>query len=245
MTEALLILSAAIGVPTLAALLLSGQFRSPRACLLCLAAIGAVCVNMIAMSIGASMGSLLPGLEYNWPGKIIGIALTLGMYFLLPRPLRAETGIFAIPRASEWKSTIAVSAALLLTFWVIAYVFRDGKPLTGETILFQATMPGLDEEAMYRGVLLALLVGALGKPLSVAGIRIGWGALPIVAFFGLAHGLTEGLSAETLVSMFAAAFMGAGLLWLKERTASIWVAVVVHNLANIGSVTLNALPKAA
>ena len=98
---------------------------------------------------------------------------------------------------------------------------------------------------MYRGVLLALLVGALGKPLSVAGIRIGWGALPIVAFFGLAHGLTEGLSAETLVSMFAAAFMGAGLLWLKERTASIWVAVVVHNLANIGSVTLNALPKAA
>ena len=45
--------------------------------------------------------------------------------------------------------------------------------------------------------------------------------------------------------MFAAAFMGAGLLWLKERTASIWVAVVVHNLANIGSVTLNALPKAA
>jgi len=245
MIEALLMLFVAIGVPTLAALLLSGQFRSVRACLLCVAAIGAVCANIIAMSIGASMGSLMPGFEHNWIGKVIGIALTLGMYLLLPRPLRAETGIFAMPRTSEWKSTVVVSAALLLTFWAIASVFRDGKPLTGEAFLFQATMPGLDEEMMYRGVLLALLVGALGKPLSIAGIRIGWGALPVVAFFGLAHGLTEALSAETLASIFAATVMGAGLLWLKERTSSIWVAVAVHNLANIGSSALNAIPRAA
>jgi hypothetical protein len=29
--------------------------------------------------------------------------------------------------------------------------------------------------------------------------------------------------------------MGAGFLWLKEKTSSIWIAVVVHNLANVGS----------
>lgn len=245
MTNALLMLLAAIGLPTLVALLMSGQFRSSRAWLLCLAAIGAVSVNVVAMSIGASLGSLMPGFEYNWIGKAIGILLTLVMYFLLPRSLRAEAGIFAMPKTADWRSTVAVSVGLLLIFWMIAYVFRDGKPLTGETILFQATMPGLDEEMMYRGVLLALLVGALGKPLSVAGIRIGWGALPVVAFFGLAHGLTQALSTDTVASIVAATVMGAGFVWLKERASSIWVAVIVHNLANIGSSIVNALPKAA
>ena len=245
MTHALLMLLAAIGLPTLLALLLSGQVRSARAWWLCLAAVAAVCVNIIAMSIGASFGSLTPGLEYNWTGKVIGIVLTLGMYFLLPRSLRAETGIFALPRTSDWRSTIAVSAGLLVAFWAIAYLSRDGKPLTTELLLFQTTMPGLDEEMMYRGVLLALLVGALGKPFSVVGISIGWGALPVVAFFGFGHGLTENWSSDAIAPICAATVMGAGLLLLKERTSSIWVAVVVHNLANIGSVTVNALPKAA
>jgi hypothetical protein len=97
----------------------------------------------------------------------------------------------------------------------------------------------------YRGVLLALLVGALGKPLSIAGIRIGWRALPVVAFFGLAHGLTQALSTDTISSIVASTVMGAGFVWLKERTSSIWVTVIVHNLANNGSSFFNALPKAA
>jgi hypothetical protein len=35
---------------------------------------------------------------------------------------------------------------------------------------------------------------------------------------------------------------GAGFLWLKERTASIWTAVLVHNLANVGGQFVNSLP---
>jgi hypothetical protein len=98
---------------------------------------------------------------------------------------------------------------------------------------------------LYRGVLLALLAGALGNPLSIAGIRIGCGALPVIAFFGLAHGLTQAHSTDTIASIVAATVMGAGLVWLKERTSSIWVTVIVHNLANNGSSFFNALPKAA
>jgi membrane protease YdiL (CAAX protease family) len=96
-------------------------------------------------------------------------------------------------------------------------------------------MPGLDEEPLYRGVLLALLVSAFGKPWRIAGVGIGWGALPIVLFFGLAHAVSQELNIEAAVSVFAAMVMGAGFLWLKEKTSSIWIAVVVHNLANLGS----------
>lgn len=238
-------LLAAIGLPILVALVLSGRARSPRSVLLCLAAVGAVVVNLVAMALGAGLGNLTPGLDMNWAGKVIAIVLTLGMYFLLPQPLRAETGILSWPRPSRWQPTVAVSVGLLAIFWTVAYAFRDGAPVTAEVILFQASLPGLDEEMMYRGVLLALLVGALGKPFSVAGVRVGWGALPIIAFFGLAHGLTQDVSAEAVAAILAATVMGAGLLWLKEQTSSIWVAVVVHNLANVGAVTLNAIPRSA
>jgi membrane protease YdiL (CAAX protease family) len=59
--------------------------------------------------------------------------------------------------------------------------------------------------------------------------------LPIILFFGLAHAVSQELNIEAVVSVFAAIVMGAGFLWIKEKTSSIWIAVVVHNLANVGS----------
>ena len=103
-------------------------------------------------------------------------------------------------------------------------------------------MPGIDEESLFRGVLLAIFIAAFGKPFRIAGIQIGCGALPIVVFFGLVHGLSEGFTADAVKSIVVATVMGAGFLWLKERTGSIWVAVLVHNLANLGSTSLNSLP---
>lgn len=240
MAKELLFLLFAIGAPTLVALILSGKAKEHRAWWLSLCAIGVVVVNILALGIGSGLMQPLSSfvgseLSWNWSGKIIAIALTLVMYALLPRPLRAEAGLFAVPRTSDWKSVVGVSALLLAFFWCISYLFRDGEAVTRETILFQATMPGLDEEPLYRGVLLALLVSAFGKPWRIAGVGIGWGALPIILFFGLAHAVSQELNIEAVVSVFIATVMGAGLLWLKEKTSSIWIAVVVHNLANVGS----------
>ena len=240
MATELLLLLFAIGAPTLVALILSGKAKERRAWWLSLCAIGAVVINILALGIGSGLMQPLSSfvgseLSWNWSGKIIAIALTLVMYALLPRPLRAEAGLFAVPRTSDLKSVVGVSALLLVFFWCTSYLFRDGEAVTRETILFQATMPGLDEEPLYRGVLLALLVSAFGKPWRIAGVGIGWGALPIILFFGLAHAVSQELNIEAVVSVFAAIVMGAGFLWIKEKTSSIWIAVVVHNLANVGS----------
>jgi MFS family permease len=246
MATQLLFLLFAIGAPTLAALILSGKAKERRAWLLSLCAIGVVVVNILALGIGAGLKgpvTTLVGFElsWNWSGKIIAIVLTLAMYGLLPRPLRAEAGVFALPRTTDWKSVVTVSALLLVFFWCVSYLFRDGETITKETMLFQATMPGLDEEPLYRGVLLALLVSAFGKPWRIAGVGIGWGALPVVLFFGLAHAFSQELDIEAVVSVFAAIVMGAGFLWIKEKTGSIWIAVLVHNLANVGSTIVASL----
>jgi len=245
MQKQLLYLLLAIGIPILIALVCSGGARQLRTWGFSLAAFAAVAANIAAVLIAprllpkmAALGSL----KWNWTGKAAAITVTLLIYACLPRELRKEAGILSLPKPPEWKSVGAVSAGLVIFLWVATYVFREGRPVTPETLWYQATMPGLDEEAMFRGVLLALLVAAFAKPWHVAGIRVGWGALPIVAFFGIAHGLFVGVNGDALQTIIVTGVMGAGLLWLKERTSSIWIAVLVHNLANVGGQFANAAP---
>lgn len=241
MQSQILILLSSIVIPTLMALFFSGRFHDRKAWLISLAAIAVVILNVLSLSLGSSLG-VLESLEWNWFGKIFAIVATFVMYFFLPPSLRIESGLFALPSTTNWKLVVKVSIGLLLFFWTCGYYFRDGALISIETLLFQASMPGMDEESLYRGVLLAIFIAAFGKPFRIAGIQIGWGALPIVAFFGLVHGLSQDLNADAVKSIVAATIMGAGFLWLKERTGSIWVAVLVHNLANLGATSLNSLP---
>jgi membrane protease YdiL (CAAX protease family) len=108
-----------------------------------------------------------------------------------------------------------------------------------EAISFAATLPGLDEELVFRGILLAILIAAFGKPWRVLGVSVGWGAVAVICLFGVAHGYeTASQGAPWLLACLIAlisGMMGAMLLWIKERTGSIWLGVLVHNLANLAA----------
>jgi membrane protease YdiL (CAAX protease family) len=228
----------AIGIPILVALACSRRWKELRTWGFSLAAFAAVAANSAAVLMAPRLlpkFAALEGLKWNWTGKVAAIAVSLLIYACLPRDLRKESGILSLPKPPEWKSVAIVSAGLLLFLWVSAYLTRDGHAVRAETLWFQATMPGLDEEAFFRGVLLALLVAAFGKPWHFAGVRVGWGALPIVAFFGIAHALLGGVNEDALLTFLVTGVAGAALLWIKERTSSIWIAVLVHNLANVGA----------
>lgn len=243
MDELLILIGLCWFFPCLVALVAAGKWNDRRAIALIVATTVSLAGNFLALSV---LPGLLPttawltALNWNWVGKLGAIAVTLLTYALMSKPLKAEAGLFALPRPPEWRSVVIVSLLLCALFWSVAWSLETPKPLTAETIAFQATMPGLDEEASFRGVLLALLVGALGKPYRFAGISIGWGALPIIAFFGLAHAVEAAgampIDWSSIAITFALTGMtGVGLLWLKERTGSILVPIVVHNLINVGS----------
>ncbi len=227
------------------ALLVSGQFRNRRALWLSVAAVGAVLLNFIAVGVVPPLlpqPAILDGTHWNWLGKVCTIVATMSVYAALSRPLKAEAGLFALPRPPEWGSVIAVSVATLAFFWWAAFASNASGNFgaSRETLLFQALLPGIDEETAFRGTILALLIGAFGKPWRVAGINIGWGALPVIAFFGLAHGYgaVAGGGAIDWTIVAITGVMGASLLWLKERTGSVLVPIIVHNAANVGSVWL-------
>ena len=232
--------------PVLFSLLLSGKWKKLRNWGLALAAIFAIVISFVSAGLAPT---LLPNVQWinalngNWAGKIVSIGMTLVVFGLLPKPLKREAGLFVFPHPPEWRSVFLVSGFLLVIGFAVAFFERSGGGLfkMGETLAFMATLPGIDEEFCFRGTVLALLVAIWGKPWCVAGIKIGWGALPVVCFFGLAHGFTvihEGCFI-IFINIIVSGIAGIVLLWLKERTGSIWVPVIVHNLFNFGSTLID------
>lgn len=239
----------AVVLPTFLGLIFSGKLKDRNTLTFSLIAICTLILYIVVLSLGETLKTVLDistPLQWNWFGKLSAISLCLIVYALLPVHLKVESGIFSIPRTNNWSLVLKVSSCFLLFFWTLAFPTRSGEELKLETILFQSTMPGLDEELFFRGVFLALLVSAFGKPYRFAGIQIGWGALPIVLFFGIAHGIgadyNSDLMNKVLLPILGASVMGAGLLWIKEKTQSVWIAVIVHNLANVGSQTIDTIP---
>lgn len=102
--------------------------------------------------------------------------------------------------------------------------------------LYQATLPGLAEEFIYRGVILFLLDEALGRPLGFLGTKWGWGALVTSVHFYLAHclALNETSGVEVVwTALPDFALYGFCMCWLRYRFESIWPCVLAHNLHNL------------
>jgi len=125
-------------------------------------------------------------------------------------------------RLALWVSVAALSLnalAMSLSRFRLA-----GVPL--ETWLYQATLPGLVEEAVFRGVLLALLDRAFSARANLFGAPIGWGGVVVTLVFVALHGISAG----TLVGVLPPALL---YLWLRKTTGSLVMPVVVHNLWNL------------
>ena len=100
-----------------------------------------------------------------------------------------------------------------------------------ETLLFQISMPGIDEEIMYRGVLLGLMCSAL---------RMGGAAWrnPAIIINGILFGLVHALSLSNgTLQVNPMNFVWTGLLgysfgYITIKTRSILIPMLTHNLYN-------------
>nr|WP_295670440.1 CPBP family intramembrane glutamic endopeptidase [Sphingomonas sp.] len=116
---------------------------------------------------------------------------------------------------------------------IIAIAFPGGKADT-ETIAFQLTMPGLEEEPFYRGVLLFALDQAFTGRKRFLGVDWGWGAVLSCFLFGLAHafGFSDGHYSFDAVTMALTALPSFIAVWLRLRTGSVLLPVLLHNFGN-------------
>jgi len=168
--------------------------------------------------------------DWNWAGKAMALALSLAVVLALG-PRRVGLTLKQDPKGLP--GALALSAALVAVFLGLA-LFFPGQGTDPDTLAFQLTMPGLDEELFYRGVLLLMLNEAFRGPLNILGAPMGWGALISSVAFGLAHALGYSEGGFTFDAMTLLLTGGPALLlvWLREKTGSLLLPVVLHNFAN-------------
>ena len=170
------------------------------------------------------------GGQWNWTGKVISLVLSALVIAGLGLS-RTTVGL----TFSQRHKTIGLISLVLFIVWgaCLGLLFKPGAP-DAETLAFQAFMPGLSEELVYRGIVPALLFGMIRGKGPIEGIP--WVVIIATsAVFGILHGLNYsdgkfGFEVMSALFPFIGSIPGG---WLRFKTGSLLIPVCAHGLANV------------
>lgn len=175
---------------------------------------------------------LIPRSEWNWQGKILALAATLAIASL-PAFGWKRAGLTLVQAPGSLRSCALVALVYVGVFTVLA-VLTPNEPASPETMAFQLTLPGLEEEPFYRGVLLLALDQAFRGRVRFLGVDWGWGAVLSCALFGLAHafGYAHGQFSFDAMTMAVTALPSFIGVWVRLKSGSLLFPVLLHNFGN-------------
>jgi len=175
-------------------------------------------------------------LTWNWQGKLLEVGWVLALAATIRGLSLRDIGATA-PLRTGWRTPALVAGAVTLALplaFVVGLGARD--QLTVEGWWFQATMPGLAEELVYRGVFLVLLDRAFGRPWRIAGAELGWGTIVMAVVFAAVHAVGVDRSGGVHIDPgFAVGpFIGSLVAgWARSRLGSLVPLMLIHNAGNL------------
>lgn len=198
-----------------------------------LAAAGLVLINDVLLTRGYGLlPDLFPAAELNWQGKLLALFATLALAALPVFGWR-RIGLTLAQAPGSLRAALPILFLYCGFFLALALVFPS-EPATREEIWFQLTLPGLEEEAFYRGLLLFSLDRAFTARRRILGVDWGWGAIISCLLFGLTHAFSYSGGSFSFDALYMALTAVPSLLgvWLRLRTGSLLLPVVMHNMGN-------------
>jgi membrane protease YdiL (CAAX protease family) len=178
--------------------------------------------------------------SWNWDGKILGILFGLICFFIFKNKF-IKYNFFKIRQEREnIKKTLVVSIIIIFITAIMWFILGESE-FDIETLVFQLIIPGIDEEIMYRGVLLGLLMSCIKDKIF---FRDYIGILIIAILFGFIHAfqLNDGYSIYfDWIYFIQTSFFGFVLGWITIKSRSILLAIIVHNLSNFLGVLVTML----
>ncbi len=198
-----------------------------------LAAAALVALNDALLTDGYGLiPNLFRSSHWNWEGKVLALSATLAVAALPAFGFR-RSGLTLAQANGSLKRALPVAMAYVAFFIVIGRLFPD-TGANAETVAFQLTLPGLEEETFYRGILLLALDRAFTGRIKFLGVEWGWGAVLSCALFGLAHafGFSHGHLTFEPVTMALTALPSFLAVWLRLRTGSLLLPILLHNFGN-------------
>ncbi|MEO7729551.1 MAG: CPBP family intramembrane glutamic endopeptidase [Kofleriaceae bacterium] len=175
-------------------------------------------------------------LTWGWQGKLLEVGGVLVLAATVRGLSLRDIGATA-PLRAGWRTPALVVGTVSLAL-PIAFVLGLGArdQLTVEGWLFQATMPGLAEELLFRGTFLVLLDRAFGRPWRIAGSEVGWGTIVMALVFAAAHAVDVDRSGTVHVEpLFAIGPLIGSLFagWARPRLGSLVPLILFHNVSNL------------
>lgn len=191
-----------------------------------------VAVNDVLLTgVYGTLPDLIGG-EWNWQGKLLAPTATLAIA-ASPAFGWSRSGLTFLHNPGSLKAALPVALFYCAFFVAIALAFPSGGA-GAEAVAFQMTMPGFEEEPFYRGILLLALDQAFKGRQRLLGVEWGWGAVLSCFLFGIGHafGFSDGefsFDAMTMALTAVPSFIG---VWLRLRTGSLLLPILLHNFGN-------------
>ena len=177
----------------------------------------------------------LEELTLNWVGKVLSIAGTIVMIYLLPNVSFQTVGATWNQKQGSMRVMLLVSGITIISMIITILVISSTTSTSLENVLFQATLPGIDEELFMRGLLLLLFHQAFGKGLNIFGADTSWGFWLVVIIFSLLHGVTiqGGEFSINVLAIIVTGYVGVMLTWMREYSGSLVIPILFHNVVNV------------
>lgn len=236
MTGALL-LFAAWWVPVFAlalALQLSGKLKVGWSWMGLAAAIYAIYGVAWHIALPENVLSLPP--ESRWLSRVASLGVGLGALVLIWRRARSlhpvPMGLTHKQAPGSLKYSIAAVILLALLGTVPGGFTPGGEVPAAHAIAYHLTLPGVEEEIIYRAVLMGLFMAALGESRSA----LIWAAVMSWIVFTMAHAvvLVDGqIRFNGLAFLAYVGFAGAVLVWVRIKSGSILMPAIAHNLIGL------------
>jgi membrane protease YdiL (CAAX protease family) len=203
----------------------------------------------LGVAIADSVATLLPIIDkqlqvphthWNWSGKLIDIAVmvTIMLALVALGPFRrADFGFTLKQTPGTGRGLLVVAVPFLVLIAVLAMTaFGNTKPPKLETLVYEATLPGLAEELVWRGLLLALFDRMFAGRVTILGASLGYGAIATSLVFGFVHAVqfdSKLVLHAALDGGVFAAITGLVLVWIRARTKSLVFPILTHNATNL------------
>lgn len=173
--------------------------------------------------------------HWNWIGKTLALLFSIILIYVLKLSPNA-VGLRLPQTARQWRDTALGIMVLMVYMSVIVFISGDpSSPNPLENWLFEATLPGIDEELFFRGVAIVVTSQAFPQlrfniPQWVAPFTITTGMFALFHLFSISHGHVSFNWLSTLAGVLP---ISIGLYVIRYRTGSVFSGMVAHNMANL------------
>ena len=181
------------------------------------------------------------GTTWNWTGKMVSALFSLIAILILRRKYQIDFAFTLKQIKGSLRPALRTVGIILIVSVIVLWVFVSKDNPSLEDHLFQLTIPGISEELAYRGLFLGLLNNVFKKKCQIFNAEIGYGAVITSLIFGLIHVMgfdNEARFYFDIQNLFMPLMVGFMLAWLRERTGSLLIPVLFHNMINEFSVMI-------